>query len=104
MALCVIGIKDLKQYLENGGILIDLRSEKEYKRFHIPGAHCVPEETLEKYMWQAGKEKQYIFYCAHGSSSFYYGKLYARQGYRVCTLAGGLDAYINRKDFPLSEL
>lgn len=94
MGLCIIGSKDLKTYQnKNRAFLIDLRDQGEYRRFHINGAINVPAERLEKYMQHVSKNQKCIFYCQHGSLSLQEGKRYVREGYQICSLAGGVSAY-----------
>lgn len=94
MGLCIIGSRDLDDYRRRrGAILIDLRDQEEYRRFHINGAVNVPAERLEQYMNGASKKQNFIFCCQHGSLSLQEGKRYVREGYQICSLAGGVLAY-----------
>ena len=93
MGLCIIGAKDVENYKRQGGLLIDIRSPQDYRNGHIEGAVNVPAEQLENYMKTASKNRVLILYCQHGSMSFQEGKKYVREGYRICTLAGGFATY-----------
>lgn len=94
MGLCIIGARDVEDYRHRTrAILIDLRDQAEYKRFHINGAINVPAERLEQYMKGASKNQNFIFCCQHGSLSLQEGKKYVREGYQICSLAGGVLAY-----------
>lgn len=94
MGLCIIGARDVKNYqIGKKAILIDLRDREEYQRFHINGAINVPVEKLERYMKSVSRRQYVIFCCQHGSMSLQEGKKYVREGYQICSLAGGISAY-----------
>lgn len=94
MGLCIIGARDIEDYQKyKNAVLLDLRSPEEFRYFHIPGAVNVPQERLEQYMKEVSQRQIVIFYCQHGSLSFREGKHYAREGYQICTLTGGVVAY-----------
>lgn len=98
MELCMICAKDVRRYVrEKDAILIDLRDEEDYREFHIPGAISVPTENLAKFMRRTDKRRLHIFYCDHGVLSIQEGRRYLRQGYRICSLAGGIDAYLRQR-------
>ncbi len=94
MALCIIGAKDISVYMkQKDAVLADLREPSEYENGHIPGAVNIPAERLEAFMRRTDRSRIHIFYCQHGSMSFQEGKKYARAGFKICSLAGGLDGY-----------
>lgn len=94
MGLCIIGAKDIRVYMkQKDAVLVDLREPEEYGRGHIPGAVNIPAGKLQMYMRRTDRNRIYIFYCQHGSLSFQEGKKYVRAGFRICSLAGGMDGY-----------
>ncbi|MCD7981643.1 MAG: rhodanese-like domain-containing protein [Clostridiales bacterium] len=97
MELCMIHANDLQAYIrKNDAILVDLRSEEDYREYHIRGAIHIPAERLAEFMKHTDKNRTHIFYCRHGSISIQEGKKYARLGYRICSLAGGMDAFLRQ--------
>lgn len=99
MGLCIIGAKDVLYYMKyKDAVLIDLRNEDEYESGHITGAINVPMYKLPSFMRRADKNQIHIFYCQHGSMSFQEGKRYIRAGYQICSLAGGMDGYLESKE------
>ncbi len=95
MDLCMIGAGDVRRYVRQyDAILVDLRSAEDYRNFHITGAVNVPADNLQRFMRQTDRQRMHVFYCQHGSLSVREGRKYLRQGYRVCSLAGGMDAYL----------
>ena len=59
-----INVQQAAQLIENGAVLIDIRSDDEYARKHISGAKCIPcgEMTADK----LPKDKAIIFSCLSG--------------------------------------
>ncbi|MCD8134402.1 MAG: rhodanese-like domain-containing protein [Clostridiales bacterium] len=98
MGLCIIGANDIFRYVrQRDAILVDLRSGEAYRDFHIRGAVSVPAEQLPRFMKLTDKNRVHIFYCQHGSQSIQAGKIYARRGYNICSVAGGIDSYLRMK-------
>lgn len=97
MGFCMIRANEIQAYVrENDAILIDLRSEEDYREYHLRGAINIPAEKLAEFMKRTDKNRTHIFYCRHGSLSIQEGKKYARQGYLICSLAGGTDAFLRQ--------
>ncbi|MCD8218705.1 MAG: rhodanese-like domain-containing protein [Clostridiales bacterium] len=95
MDLCMIDAEDVRRYVRQyDALLVDLRSEEDYQNYHITGAIHIPPEQLPCFMRQTDKQRLHIFYCQHGSLNIREGRKYLRQGYRICSLAGGMDAYL----------
>jgi rhodanese-related sulfurtransferase len=76
----------------NAYIMIDVRPDKEYNAFHIPGVLHVPKESLEGYLKTnpISKDRKIIFVCNAGISSANAALIAKGVGYRnVLSLAGG---------------
>jgi len=98
MELCMIGAEDVRRYVRQyDAVLVDLRSEEDYRIYHIWGAIHIPPDQLQRFMHRTDKQRMHIFYCRHGNLSIREVTKYLRQGYRVCSLAGGMDAYLRYK-------
>lgn len=94
MGLCLISTKEISEYRRRwNAMVIDLRDPKDYRQWHIPGARNVPVEELEAFMEQVSKSRLVIFYCQYGNTSIQEGCRYVKRGYRICSVAGGIDAY-----------
>ncbi len=87
------------------GVFVDLRSEKEYRDGHLPGAIHIPpsaitqkNKKLERY-----KQKPVVLYCQTGTSSGKSGKLLRSQGYeQVYQLKGGFTNW-QSDNMPISK-
>lgn len=64
---------ELKDYMnghnEKDYLLVDVRQPPEYTREHIPGAELVPLNALMADAGRLPKDKDLVFYCAHGMRS-----------------------------------
>lgn len=79
-----IGIEELKQFQNEGAILIDVRSPQEYREGHIDGAILIPEYEMKKKVENilSDKEKTIIVYCSSGGRSKKAQKLLNKLGYQ----------------------
>jgi len=85
--------------IEQGVLLIDVRTTEEFSQGHINGALNIPWQDTEKLMFAIGMDKQrpVVVYCRSGNRS---GKAQAeleRRGYTNVFNATGLEALIETK-------
>ena len=72
------------QLIQNGAIVLDVRTPAEFNREHIDGAINIPIETLRDNMHKlANKQKLIIACCTDGSKSWYAKNLLDSTGYSV---------------------
>ena len=87
----------LEQYMyRRDTLIIDLRSKKEYEKYHVPGAYHIDYEDASA-LFSLPKEKTIIFYCERGASSLVRARELEKRGYRVKSLAGGVHGWQERK-------
>ena len=87
----MIGISELEKYMDMKNIrIIDLRSQKEYKEYHLQNAINIPLEELQNHINKLSRNKYYILYCQRGGSSLIAAKKMAQLGYHVYSLMGGI--------------
>lgn len=68
----LFGIRDkkVKLYLDRGAIILDVRTQREYKAGHIKGSKHIPLDELNKYVGKLKKlNKPFIVCCASGVRS-----------------------------------
>ncbi len=89
-----ISSQELKSKIQEGAILLDVRSNQEYREGHLGGAINIPEYEIEKKIEQEipKKNQLIIAYCQYGARSRkVYFKL-KQMGYtNIYNLHGGLD-------------
>lgn len=89
-----ITIEELKNKVLKGAILIDVRSNQEYREGHIQGAANIPDyEITNRIEREIPKKNQLIvLYCQYGGRSKNAMILMKKMGYtNVYNLYGGLD-------------
>lgn len=81
----------VKEKLNNGATVVDVRSIGEFQGGHFPGALNIPLETLMNQVTKLGsKEKSLILYCASGARSGVAKTMLNRAGFMDVINAGGL--------------
>ena len=92
-----ITVKEAKKMMDEQDVMIvDVRTEEEYKAQHIEKAVLVPNETIAEEASQKlpDKSKTYLVYCRSGSRSLAASKELVKQGYEAVYDFGGI------KDWP----
>ena len=78
-----------KLALDNGYIVVDLRSEKEYYNSHIENAINIPSADVSQILEFGKKEHTWILYCRRGSLSFKLASELSDYGYKALAVVGG---------------
>ncbi|WP_369426517.1 rhodanese-like domain-containing protein [Profundicola chukchiensis] len=60
---------DFKELVENGAVIIDVRSKKEFESGHIKGAKNIPLNELSSKLGSLKQDKTIITCCASGARS-----------------------------------
>lgn len=74
-------------------VIVDLRTEEEYRQGHIPKAVHIPYEWIAEEKICLCKNKVYLFYCERGNLSLQTAWHLSEQGYRVINMYGGIKNY-----------
>lgn len=89
-----ITMKEAKDIFEAKGdyIILDVRTEEEYGEGHIPGAICVPNETIEdaEIKELPDKEQTIYVYCRSGNRSKQASEKLVKMGYINIIEFGGI--------------
>jgi len=72
---------------DQGAMIIDVRSKKEYDNGHIDNAVNIPLDYLDKMYGRIPKDKEIIVYCRSGSRSMVAAHLLRGQGWTVHDIA-----------------
>ena len=92
-----LGIKQLTPKeldLKKGMMILDVRTNKEYERGHIPGALHVPLSDIGDKIKKLKKDKELVVYCQSGNRSIWAIKRLMGMGYKnLFNLKGGYLAW-----------
>jgi rhodanese-related sulfurtransferase len=88
-----ISARDIDRYIFNRAyLLIDVRKPSEYRKLHIRGAVCIPQEYLLERIQGLGNTIP-ILYCDRGGLSMQAARELEAHGYRAISVVGGIQAY-----------
>ena len=80
---------------ETDFVLLDVRTQEEYASGHIPGAICIPNETIgsEEIPELPDKDQLILVYCRSGNRSKQASQKLAEQGYSNVVEFGGINGW-----------
>ena len=80
---------------ETGYIILDVRTQEEYETAHIPGAICIPNETIgtEDIPELPDKDQLILVYCRSGNRSKQASEKLVNQGYTNIVEFGGINSW-----------
>lgn len=90
---------ELLNLIDGGGdvLLIDVRTESEYKQGHLPGAIVIPYDEFDSRYTEIldFKDKEVVLYCHVGGMGDYAGSVLLKHGFtNVKNLDGGINGWI----------
>ena len=80
----------VKEKLESGAIIVDVRSPDEFRDGAYPGAKNIPLGELGSRLGEIPKDKPVVLYCASGARSSSAARAMKQAGYVDVINAGGL--------------
>ncbi|MGE5172493.1 MAG: rhodanese-like domain-containing protein [Betaproteobacteria bacterium] len=84
--------KELDQ--RKGMMLLDVRTDKDYEKGHIPGAVHIPLTDIGDKIKKLKKDKELVVYCQNGNRSIWAIKRLMGMGYKnLYNLKGGYNAW-----------
>lgn len=89
-----ITIEELNNKIAQGAILLDVRSNQEYKEGHLQGAINIPDYELRNRVQKEipKKNQSIVIYCQYGGRSRNAYNMIKNMGYtNLWNLSGGLD-------------
>ena len=73
-----------------GAVVLDCRSQEEYRAWHYPGAEHRDEwQMLQEYRKEP-KDRTYVLYCARGMKSAFIAERMQREGYEAYSIRDGV--------------
>ncbi len=98
MVISSVSPVEAKEIMDASGedaILLDVRTEGEYQRVHIPGSILIPVDELQKRYSELDRKKRIVVYCASGNRSQTACRILEQEGFSECiNMAGGIGAWI----------
>ena len=86
--------KEINNFDIEKQILLDVRSEQEYKTSHIHGAINIPLDNLRDTIMHLDKSKEIIVYCRTGVRGYAAQRILSQGGFYVKNLSGGYETYM----------
>jgi phage shock protein E len=80
----------VKQKLESGAIIVDVRTPDEFRDGAYPGAKNIPLSDLGSRLGEIPKDRPVVLYCASGARSSSAARAMKQAGYADVINAGGL--------------
>ncbi len=78
-------------------IVVDIRSEQEFKECHVPGAVLLPEGKIDANLARLIGDKNAIFYCTSGARTDKAAQDIENAGFKKAeAIAGGLNAWAQK--------
>ena len=91
MSASQVSVAEAKTLLQNGALLLDVRTNSEYDSGHIDGAINIPVHELSSRMFElTDKSRPIVVYCRSGRRSSAAKKLLVREGFQRVEDLGGM--------------
>src|SRR5438045_4085097 len=97
--------EEVKQKLDGGTLLLDVREKEEFRQGYVPGALSLPRGFLEMRVEETVPDKAapIVAYCGGGTRSLLAGRILKELGYtNVVSMRGGFTAWKNQ-GLPVKE-
>jgi len=83
----------LDRRLQEGDLLLDVRTEAEFHRGHIEGAVNIPIDSLRDRLEEIPPNRSLVVYCLTGIRSYYACRILQQKGYDALNFSGGYMVY-----------
>jgi Rhodanese-related sulfurtransferase len=93
----------LDRLVKNGAVILDVRTEKEYKTGHIIGSKNISLGTIRDRYVELDPNRTYITVCSHGLRSVKAEQILKERGFKHVYNGGAWSDLLNDLDLPESE-
>lgn len=99
-----VHLRDVRELVESGAYIIDVREEGEFRRGHIKGAHNIPQSEIRRRLDEIPTDRPVYLHCRSSQRSYYcYCALKGRGFDNIANIQGSflgisLYEYFNDKD------
>lgn len=81
-------------YIPEGAVVIDSRSEQQFRAWHFHGAIRVDIDSLDKARWDFDEAKTYVLYCPVGVETAVIAEKLQQMGLKAYSFKGGSSALV----------
>jgi thiamine biosynthesis protein ThiI len=81
-------------------VVLDCRTEQEYRAWHLPGAERRDEWDLLAEARRLDRERTYVLYCAHGTQTAHLAERLQREGVEAYSFRGGVRGVMRFAEVP----
>jgi rhodanese-related sulfurtransferase len=93
-----------KKLVDQGALLLDVRSEVEFKEQHIAGAINIPLDDLVLFIDELGSKKRpVVVYCQSGGRSKVAAELLRKHGFAIVVDLGAMKAWSSHASEPYTQ-
>lgn len=85
----VIAGKDLANYSGEDYLLLDVRTDEEFKNGHLEGALNLPVDSLRDRLNELDKNKTIVVYCQVGLRGYIADRILSQHGFKALNVTGG---------------
>lgn len=101
----LLGPREIVRMLNDGAVMVDIRTAPEYSKGHILGARNIPADNIGEQLTELAKyrEQPLVLCCNSGNESVRAGRTLKMQGFKkIYCLQGGLQAW-HTANLPLTR-
>ncbi len=84
--------EDIKNIIEEGALIVDVRTKEEYEQGHIPGSLNIPLDEIGKAMEWLQKDVPVVLVCASGNRSSHAVMVLKANGFEKVYNGGSWDS------------
>ena len=88
-----VSVLQAKEMLDDGAILVDVRTSQEWNTGHAPAARHMPLDALDRRIGSLAEETAIVTICRSGARSAQAARMLATQGLTVASVTGGMVAW-----------
>jgi len=86
---------EFEQLDKDDYILVDVRTENEYKKGHVDGAINIPVDELRERLHELDRSKTIVVYCRVGYRGYIADRILSQNGFRVLNITGGYKSVLS---------
>ena len=84
-----ITIEQFMAYDHENTVLVDVRTEREFKNGHFEGALNIPVDSIRERIGELDKDKEILEYCQIGLRGYVASRILTQKGFKVKNVGGG---------------